>query len=274
MRELTIGIVQFGATQEKKENLEKIKKLTGRRKYAEIVVIPEYSNYHFVGLSPEKSYELAEPLEGSFITSLQEIALSHKIYLIGAFLEKSFFSPKVYNTAFLISPEGKLIGTYRKIHLFDAYNYKESDYVVAGNESSKVYDIGKVKIALSVCFDLRFPELYRVLALEGAEMFIMPTAWYSGPLKEETLSLLIRARAVENTSYMVVACQFNKTFTGRSSVIDPFGTVLTDLSIGEKYSEISIDLDLVEEARKIIPVLFLRKPEIYCPKICGHYQVL
>ncbi|PTQ54620.1 MAG: Aliphatic amidase AmiE [Hydrogenibacillus schlegelii] len=263
MNPFTVGLVQFGVDRAKERNLEKLRNLMSGKRDAELIVLPEYVNFNLEHLSPEEAFQLADSLDGAFMTSLQEMAKTHKVYLVGALLTKSPYPPKVYNTAFLIRPDGHLLATYRKIHLYDAYHYKESEYVMPGNEKPRVIDIGKTKVVLSICFDLRFPELYRTAALEGAELFLTPAAWYSGPMKEETLLTLARARAIENTSYMVMASQFSKVFTGRSAVVDPYGTVMMDMGAGEKYGEITLDLDVVRESRTIIPTLTLRRPEVY-----------
>ncbi|MCC6032873.1 MAG: nitrilase, partial [Desulfurococcaceae archaeon] len=124
-------------------------------------------------------------------------------------------------------------------------------------------DIGKAKIAVAICFDIRFPELFRIYSLNGAELVVIPSAWFKGPLKEETLSFLARARAHENTIYVAVAVQYGDEYTGRSLVVDPWGTQILDLGVGEKYYELDVDIDLVSEVRKKLPVLQLRRTDLY-----------
>ena len=262
MREFNVGILQFGATKDKEFNIRKISNLL-KIKEADIVVFPEYSLFDITGLKPEEVYTLAEDLNGPYIEFLKKLASEYSTYILGTLVEKSDKPPKTYNTTVLISPNKELVYTYRKTHLFDAYNYRESEVLLPGNELSKVVDLGGVKIGVLVCFELRFPEVIRTLALDGAEVVFIPAAWYSGPLKEDTLLTLARARAIENTVYVVVAAQYGQHFSGRSSVIDPLGVVVTDLGVGEKYREVTIDLDIIDDVRKLLPMFKLRRPELY-----------
>lgn len=266
-RNLTLGILQFNASRDKYVNIEKIMKFI-KVNSANLVIIPEYSMANITGLSPYKVYEIAEDINGDYVSKLSKIAIENSLYMVLTLFERTNKPPKIYNTAILISPNGDIVDIYRKIHLFDAYGYRESNYMEAGSRPSQVIDIGRAKIALSICFDIRFPELYRIYALNGAELVVIPSAWYKGPLKEETLSFLARSRAHENTIYIAIANQYSQDFTGRSMVIDPLGTVLIDLGIGEKYVEYTIDIDYVHEIRKILPVLKLRKPDIYHKYLC------
>jgi len=262
LRGFNVGILQFGATKDKEVNVRKISNLL-KIKEADIVVFPEYSLFDITGLKPEEVYTLAEDLNGSYIGFLKKLASEYNTYILGTLVEKSDKPPKTYNTTVLISPNNELVYAYRKTHLFDAYVYRESEVLLPGNELSKVINVGSAKIGISVCFELRFPEVIRTLALEGVEVVFIPAAWYSGPLKEETLLTLARARAIENTVYIVVVAQYSQHFSGRSSVIDPLGVVVTDLGIGEKYREVTIDLDVIDDVRKLVPTLRLRRPELY-----------
>jgi predicted amidohydrolase len=262
LREFNVGILQFGATKDKEVNIRRISNLL-RIDRADIVVFPEYSIFDITGLKPEEVYTLAEDLNGPYVGFLKKLASEYNTYILGTLVERSDKPPKTYNTTVLVSPDGELIYTYRKTHLFDAYNYRESEVLLPGNELSKVVNVKGVRVGVAVCFELRFPEVIRTLALEGAEVIFIPAAWYSGSLKEETLLTLAKARAIENTLYVVIAAQYSQHFSGRSSVVDPLGVVVTDLGIGEKYREVTIDLDVIDEVRKLIPTLKLRRPELY-----------
>jgi len=259
-REVRLGILQFGSTRDKGKNVEKLRSLTSRCE-ADLIIMPEYAMAPITGLSPRELREVAEPVDGSFIQGIEGIAKECSSYIVVGMLELA--DAGVYNTAVLISPKGGVIARYRKVHLFDAYGYRESEYFLAGNSPSPVVDIGKAKVAMAICFDIRFPELFRGYALSGAEIVAVPMGWYRGPLKEETLLFLARARAHENTLYLGVSSQYSPEFVGRSMVVDPLGVVIADLGIGEKYLEVSIDIDLVYRARKILPVLKLRRADVY-----------
>ncbi len=260
MRVLRLGMLQFGAVRGKEENLAKIKSLI-KSSEADLILLPEYSMGNIVGASPKDLLTIAEPIDGPFVEGLASVAREYSTYLIAGIFEK--VGNGVYNTAVVVSPSGDLVGRYRKVHLFDAYSYRESDYFLAGNEPSPIINVGKAKVAVAICFDIRFPELFRIYALSGAELVAVPSAWFRGPLKEETLAFLARARAHENTIYLALSVQYSKDFTGRSMVVDPLGVVVADLGIGEKYAEVPIDLDYIDEARKILPVLKLRREDVY-----------
>ncbi len=264
-RLLRIGIIQLESVKDKRKNFEKA--LDIMRQYgsieADILVFPEYFMYNLDGLTPRDLYAVSEDLEGDFVKKYVEIAREYSTVVVGTLFERTPTPPKVYNTIILAAPDESVKVVYRKIHLFDAYGYHESNYMLAGNSLSTVEVVKNVKTAYTVCFDIRFPEIYRIYALRGAEVIISPSAWYRGPLKEETLRFLAQSRAHENTIYMVVANQAGKTFTGRSMIVDPMGIVLVDLGTREIYREYTVDIDYIYEVRKILPVLKLRRPSLY-----------
>ncbi|MEM2006045.1 MAG: carbon-nitrogen hydrolase family protein [Sulfolobales archaeon] len=263
-RALRVGILQFGSSPSKRANLEKVFLLI-KKVEADIVVLPEYSMLALSGRTPEEVYGESENLEGPYISEFKRFAKEFSTHVLVTFFEKAEY-PRVYNTAVVLSPREEVIAVYRKLHLFDSLGYRESEYVTPGNAPSRVFEVRSCRAAVAVCFDLRFPEVFRYYALLGAEVVFVPSAWYSGPLKEETLEFLSRSRASENVYYVVVANQFGPTFTGRSMVVDPLGVVLLDLGIGEKYAEYEIDVDYVHEARRILPLLSLRREDVYSLK--------
>jgi predicted amidohydrolase len=118
--------------------------------------------------------------------------------------EKSQDSQRVYNTAYTISPEGRTIAAYRKLHLFDALSVRESDTMVSGNALPPVVEIAGIQIGFAICYDLRFPELFRYLACQGAQLIIVPSAWYQGPMKEDHWMNLLRARPLKTLSMWLV----------------------------------------------------------------------
>ncbi|ABM81482.1 carbon-nitrogen hydrolase family protein [Hyperthermus butylicus] len=267
MQTLTIALLQFGATHSKEESLERIRKLISRYERivseADLLLVPEYSMADPTGQPPEAIAAIAEPLEGPWIGFFARLAREYSVHVVATLYEKSKAGGKPYNTAALIAPTGELLAVYRKIHLFDAYGYRESDYFMPGAEPAKLATIKGFRIALAVCFDLRFPELFRTYALQGAELVAVPAAWYRGPAKEDQLRIIAAARAHENTMYIAVASQYNSNFTGRSLVADPYGLVLLDAGRGEKIVQIEVDRESLEEARRQLPLLKLRRPHAY-----------
>jgi len=260
-RVLRVGILQFGSTGDKLKNVEKILTLA-RKVEADIVVLPEYSMLDIAGRNPVEVYEASEAVDGPFVSGFERFARENSTHVLVSLLERATY-PKVYNTAVVVSPREEVLAVYRKLHLFDALGARESDYMVPGERPSSIFEVGGSKLAVAICFDLRFPELFRYYGLQGAEVVLVPSAWYGGPMKEETLRFLARARASENTYYVVVADQYSSRFTGRSMVVDPFGTVLLDLGLGERYVEFDIDVDYVYQARKSLPLLELRRSDVY-----------
>lgn len=260
-RSLRVGVLQFGSTPNKRANLEKVF-LLAKKVEADIVVLPEYSMLAPTGRTPEEVYGESEDLGGLFVSEFKRFAREFSTHVLVTLFERAVY-PKVYNTAAVISPREEVVPVYRKLHLFDALGYRESDYVLPGDAPSEVFEIGGSRAAAAICFDLRFPELFRYYALQGAELVFVPSAWYSGPLKEETLEFLARSRASENAYYVVVSNQFGPGFTGRSMVVDPLGTVALNLGVGEKYVEYEVDVDYVHEVRRSLPLLSLRREDVY-----------
>lgn len=227
---------------------------------AEIVVFPEQSTY----LSGEGVIETAEPLDGRIINRFREIARKHKIYLHnGSFLEKVKNQNKVYNTSVFFDPAGEILTSYRKMHLFDveipgAVSIRESDTVEPGKEIVTL----KTDLAcfgFTICYDIRFPELYRKLVDRGAEIIFVPAAFtlYTG---KDHWEVLLRARAIESQAYVVAVDQFgtydsdHQSF-GNSMVIDPWGTVIAKAK-EEKSSVVAVlDLDFLKRVREKLPSL-------------------
>ena len=145
---------------------------------------------------------------------------------------------------------------YQKIHLYDAFSFVESDTVAPGTQTPPVVEIGGLKVGFATCYDLRFPELFRVLQSAGAQVIAIASAWVRGPLKEEHWLTLLRARAIENTCYLVAADQFGRAGIGRSAAFDPFGLPMLDLGTAKPgYGLAEVYAERVAEVRKILPVV-------------------
>ena len=261
-KSIIIGLVQLSSVCNKRKNLNKLGKLI-KECNAELIVTPEYFMANIKGLTPHQVYEISEPLNGPFVSELSKLAIEHSVYILATLFEKSNKPPRVYNTAVFINPKGDIECTYRKIHLFDAYGYRESDYMIHGDKPSPIVNVKSANIAIAICFDIRFPELYRYYALKGADIVVNPSAWYRGPFKEETLRFLAQARAHENTFYMVIVNQCGLDFTGRSMIVNPYGIVEVDLGAEERYLEYQLDLNLINRVREVLPILKLRRSKIY-----------
>ncbi len=256
---MKIQLIQLEAGPDKEENLRKVLEYI-RQTDAELVVFPEYlMGVNSEKLSKEYIHRLAEPLNGNFVSSIKDASREKSVSVVfSAYLKER---DKVYNTSILIE-KGTVRGVYKKIHLFDAFGFNESSIFSPG-DSLVVYRLGDFTVGLAVCFDIRFPEIFRAMAKRGTDLFIVPAAWYKGPYKVEQWKAILTSRAHENTSFIVAVNQTGKYFVGHSLVATPFGHILVDLGEGERSLTVTLEPSEVEEARKTIPVLQLSKWDFY-----------
>jgi predicted amidohydrolase len=259
--------VQMLATDDKAANMNEAERWLRQAVAdgARLVVLPEV----FIWRGNKKlEREFAEPIPGPTSGWLASLARDLKIYLLGgSILEAIAGSPKAYNSSLLFDPSGALLATYRKIHLFDVdlangVSLRESESRAHGaNLVATQTALGTM--GLSVCYDLRFPELYRGLADKGAHLIFVPSAFtaFTGQAHWETL---LRARAIENQAYVIAADQFGKTEKsfechGHSMIVDPWGTVLAELPDGPGIITAEIDLDHLAKVRAELPALHHRR---------------
>jgi predicted amidohydrolase len=268
---LPVAAVQMNSRGDKTENIQRALELIDRAAGtgARLVALPEVWTY--LG-AQEGNRENAEPIPGPTISLLAERARRHGIYLhCGSILEIRPGEPKVLNTAVVLNPDGDIIGQYSKIHMFDVTidgvaSYQESATVAPGDEIVTV-DIDGVRIGLAICYDLRFPELFRILALRGAEAIILPAAFTMTTGKDHW-EVLIRARAIENGVFMIAPGQFGsyepgKWCYGRSLIVDPWGTVLATAPDDVTVISATLDRSLLRKIRRQVPSLANRMPDRY-----------
>jgi predicted amidohydrolase len=266
MRSYLAAAVQMTASSVKEENLAKAETFVrlATERGATLIVLPEV--FAWRGPRAEEPTQI-EPIPGPTSERLRDLARRHQIYLLaGSFLEKGD-SPRSYNTSLLLNPQGDILAHYRKIHLFDVdilgqVRVKESDTkepgkeVVAGATPLGVF-------GLSVCYDLRFPELYRQLAAKGAEVIFVPSA-FTFPTGAAHWEPLLRARAIENQTYLIAPNQIGKNAHGyvdygNSMIIDPWGKVIARAPDKECIITAEIDRDYVEKVRRELPCLAHRR---------------
>ena len=236
---------------------------------ARLVSLPEVWTY----LGPDEGNDAAaETIPGPLVEQLAERARRHGIYLhAGSILERVEGEPRFFNTTVVFDPRGEIIATYRKIHLFDVdlesdTAYNESTTVAPGDEIV-TFDLDGVTVGLAICYDLRFPELFRILALKGAKVVLLPAA-FTATTGKDHWEPLIRARAIENGCYMVAIAQIGmhtpgRWCYGRSMVVDPWGTVIAQASDQPTVLTSHLDLGLVQKVRRQIPSLRNRLPDRY-----------
>jgi predicted amidohydrolase len=263
-----VAIVQMKSSTDKEENLrlslDFVKE--GARRKARLICFPEFQMaFSSAKQSSKQLADIAESAKnGKFIVKLCSAARSCNIDVVATIYEKSEQSVKrVYDTAVLINSKGKIISLYRKVHLYDALGFKESLKLMAGNCIEQPSPTSTGTIGLMICYDIRFPEISRILAVQGAEILAAPSAWIQGVMKEEHWVTLLKARSIENGLYMVAPDQVGNIFSGRSMVIDPFGSVILDMGNREGMEVVEIDISRVQSVRKSLPLLKNRRNDVY-----------
>jgi predicted amidohydrolase len=269
-RKIAAAAIQMSSTPKKAENFETAERLIrdAVSAGAEFVALPELWSCH--GL--EKVYrENAEPIPGPTTDFLGGLARELEVWVLGgSILEGEPEAERLFNTSTFFDPSGELVALYRKIHLFDVKapdrEYLESRLIAPGREIITA-KAGTTVLGLSVCYDLRFPELYRLLALHGAEVLAVPAAFTLQTGKDHW-ELLLRARAVENQAYVVAPAQWGRKTDerwtyGRSMIVDPWGTVLAQCPDRDGFTLATLDLDYLDRFRAEFPALANRRPEAY-----------
>ena len=267
-----IAACQMRSDRNKDENTKKMKEMVryAAEQGALLVSLPEYWNY--LGLDSEV-VKFAESIPGPTTECLQELASELGIFLHGgSIVEKSEDNSKIYNTTVMIGPDGNILNKYRKLHLAEIHLQDnstvvlESDNVMSGNS----VEVVKTKLGtfgFSICFDMRFPELYRVLFLKGAEIIFVPSAFTMFTGKDHW-DILLQARAIENQAYIVAAGQFGarsaeEVYYGRSVIINPWGIILSKAPDEPGVITAEIDLDYLRKVRQSIPCIKCRRADIY-----------
>lgn len=266
-RSMLIAAVQMTSGADKTKNLETATHLIRKasKRGAELIGLPE--NFAWMGPESERD-ENAEALEGPTMKHLASIAQELSVTLLcGSVLERGAPGGRLYNTSVLFGPDGSRLAVYRKIHLFDVevgdgQTYRESAAVAPGVDVV-VADSPAGKIGLSVCYDLRFPELYRRLADGGAVLLTVPAAFTLATGKDHW-EVLLRARAIENQAYVLAPAQQgrhprDRQTWGHAMVVDPWGLVTARCSEGEGAALAELDLELLGKIRRSLPALTHRR---------------
>ncbi|HWD95262.1 MAG TPA: carbon-nitrogen hydrolase family protein [Acidimicrobiales bacterium] len=270
--EVRVAAVQLASGPDARENVERATVLVRRAALdgARYVQLPEYFNFR----GPTLQYRtVAESVPGPTTDQLGSLARELGITLhVGSLFELCEEPDKSYNTSVVLSPSGDIAASYRKVHLFDVnvpggVEHRESRNIAPGDQLV-VADVEGFSLGMSVCFDVRFPELYRELCLAGATVLAVPSS-FAVATGRVHWSTLLRARAIENEAYVIAAAQAGTTSDGISSyghsmIIDPWGEVLAESTIdGEDVLVATIDLDEVPRRRAQIAVFELRRPDVY-----------
>lgn len=256
VNKLTVSLAQTSVSRDPDENLQTARRFMQQAAAlgADLLVFPEM----FMA-QPQKGMPLAtvaEPLDGPFVRALSALAAEHGIAIVcGIWQKVPGHDRRAANVVVVLGPDGALLTHYNKVHLFDALSVRESEQMLGGDMPPPVFTLKGMQVGLAICYDLRFPELFRHLALQGAEAVIVPSAWYAGVMKEEHWLTLLQARAIENTMYICGANLCGPPFAARTSIFDPFGVMLAGSGEEETLVSAQIEQSRIEDVRLKLPSL-------------------
>jgi deaminated glutathione amidase len=272
--------IQLNSNQDKDRNLSIAGPLVrdGASAGANLIVLPE--KFNVLG-SPEDLHAGAEPVPGPTTEWAGELCRELGVWLVaGSIVERVDGDDKLRNTSVLIGPDGGIHAVYRKIHLFDVgvggMVYRESDAEAPGDEVV-VTDVDGVELGMAVCYDLRFPELFRIMAVRGARVVSLPAA-FTVPTGQAHWEILVRARAIENQVFVIAAGQIghhppDHESYGHSMIVDPWGVVLAEAPDEVGYITADLDLDAQRSVREKLPSLANRRPHAYqWPELQGAHS--
>lgn len=219
---------------------------------ADLLVLPEGVLARDID-DPDIVLKSCQELDGPFMMQVLEESKAHALTLMMT-IHVPARPGFVFNT-FVCIRQGEIIGTYRKLHLYDAFTAKESESVQPGDEVPPLIDVAGIKVGLMTCYDVRFPEMARRLVLDGAQVIALPSAWVRGPLKEAHWETLVTARALENTCYVVAVGECGPRNIGASMVVDPLGVAIVRAGEAPIMLYATIDVKRIAHARSVLPVL-------------------
>ncbi|MCP2338348.1 carbon-nitrogen hydrolase family protein [Actinomadura rupiterrae] len=266
---MRVALCQIEVGDDPKENLDRVVSAIAETASTpggcDLAVFPEASQVRF----GNELAEFAEPLTGPWVTAVRDAAREHAVNVVIGVFEPTP-DGRVHNTVVGISDTGEIVGSYRKLHLYDAFGDRESERVAPGDRPV-VLELAGQRLGIITCYDVRFPELARALVDEGADILVIPAAWAQGVFKEEHWTTLVRARAIENTTWVVAVDKAPDRTppprgipggVGRSSLIDPMGTVLADLGPFPSVRVLELDPAITPKVRRTLPSLTHRRRDV------------
>lgn len=255
---MIVAMGQFAVSREWRENAATCSRLMhqAQAQGAALLVLPEAvlaTDMHDPGLAVRE----AQPLDGPFIAGLLSVSRGTTLTTILTLYIPD--GPARAINAQLAIRDGEIVARYDKLHLYDAFTMQESQRVSAGHTVPPLVDVGVMKVGMMTCYDLRFPELARRLALDGADLLVLPSAWVRGPLKEMHWEVLATARALENTCYLMAVGECGPRNIGSSLIVDPLGVVIARAAESEALVFAELDAERLASARRMLPVLENRR---------------
>lgn len=267
---MQVSVGQFAATTDAAANITAATGLIAAAavRGTGMVVLPEMTQYY--DPDPDTPRDAvaahAESITGPFATAMAAAAAASGVVVVAGMIEDPPPGEnRCSNTVLAFDEHGRQIGLYRKVHLYDAFGYRESDRIVPHPPRPLVFERDGLTFGVMTCYDVRFPEMARVLVDAGAQVLVLPAAWAAGPAKEDHWETLIRARAIENTTYVVASGQTGPSCTGRSMIVDPAGTVVA--SAGEAPGVVTgwVDRERIDAVRR-------RNPSLQNRRFTHHYR--
>lgn len=260
---LRVAAAQFASVPQLDSNLQQVAELTAsaRERGADLVAFPEASTFSWQA-NAEDTAAFARQDGARAIEALSAVAAENSVTLIaGTFVS---INSRVRNRMVVFSPDGSQIGHYDKIHLYDSFGYRESDKVEAAMPDQdagelSVIALGDLNVGLFNCYDLRFPEMTRALVDLGADTLLISSAWVEGEHKAEHWRTLLKARAIENTSYVIAASQPEPASVGMSMIVDPLGDILDECTETTGLAIADLHVERIHEVRRLVPSLQHRK---------------
>lgn len=255
---MRIAAGQFAAAPDWRENLAACRSLTAQAQEggADLLVLPEGVLARFTE-DRHRIREVAQPVDGPFVTGLREATEGSSTTVVVGIHEPAG-EGRVFNTLVALR-DGALVGTYRKLHLYDAFGDRESENVRPADEPPVTIEVAGTLVGLMTCYDVRFPELARLLVDAGAEVLALPAAWVRGPAKERHWEVMTAARALENTCWVVASGECGARNIGNSLVVDPLGNVRSRLGSAPGITWAEADPSVTAAARRSLPVLHNRR---------------
>ena len=275
---MRVALIQLSAGTDSAANREQVGgwlSSLAEQPHPDLVVLPEATMHDF-GRAAHDLAEVAEPLDGPFVGLLSAHARRLGSTVVAGMFERpdpgaddtrgtgapngsAAPPPLPWNTVAVVGPDGSLRAAYRKIHLYDSFGYAESDRLRFGDAAPTVVPLGDFTLGLMTCYDLRFPEMSRLLVDAGADLLVVPSAWVRGPRKEDHWSTLLRARAIENVCYVAAAAQCGDHYCGGSMLVDPMGVALAQAAEAATVLHGDADPARLARARTQNPSLGLRR---------------
>lgn len=258
---MKLALCQMVSTPDKSANLAQITALAeaAAAKGADLAIFPEYSMHYIRAMGPD-FVAGGEDLDGPFATAITELANRLGLAIITGMTERIDGEDRIHNTLIAVKPGEGIVAVYRKMHLYDAFGFTESDSMRPGElDGASTFVVDGVRVGLLTCYDLRFPEAAREHADAGTELLVYPAAWIPGPLKVEHWTTLARARAIENTIAVAAVSQPPGEGVGHSLVADPAGIVLGQMGDEHGIEIVDFDPARIAEVRATNPSLMNRR---------------